>query len=235
MIQTREEKMKHGYTIILAALVLVVAFGAVAEVPSDLGPRYADAQAASMEKLKQYKWSTETYLEVEGETKFHFILACRLNEMGEMVRDVVSSESTIRRKRGFRGLAQQNKAEEAGKLLDQIVDVTVSYIYMTRDEVEEYFNTATVTDGTGDDAGKIIVQGSDVTVKGDKVTKVVDPETLYPVRISFESTAGEVPISGEILFRPIEGGPNVPRMATINVPSKKGVVEAEFLDYAKQL
>jgi hypothetical protein len=101
--------------------------------------------------LKQYKWSTETYLEVEGETNFHFILACRLNE------------------------------------------------------------------------------------KGDKVTKVVNPENLFPVRITFESTAGEVPISGEILFRPIEGRPNVPRMATINVPSKEGVVEAEFLDYAKQL
>jgi hypothetical protein len=235
---SEEDEMKAKFVLTLAALVvmvMMVPMVAIAEEPAEIGPRYAEAQDASMEKLKQYKWSTETYLEVEGETKFHFILACRLNEKGEMVREVESSESTVRRKRGFRGLAQQQKAEEAGKLLDQIVDVTVSYIYMTKDEVVEFFNSATITDGTGDDAGKLIVKGSDVTVKGDKVTKVVNPETLFPVRITFESTAGDVPISGEILFRPIEGGPNVPRMATINVPSKEGVVEAEFLDYAKQL
>ena len=41
--------------------------------------------------------------------------------------------------------------------------------------------------------------------------------------------------AGEILYRPIEGGPNVPRMATINIPSEKGVIEAEFVDYEKQL
>jgi hypothetical protein len=227
--------MKPKYAMALAVLVVMIATSTVAEEPAELGPRYADAQAASLEMLKQYRWSTESYLEVDGETKFHFILACRLNEKGEMVREVVSQESTIRRKRGFRGLAQREKAEEAGELLDHIVDITVSYIYMTRVEVVEYFNSATITEGTGDDAGKIIVQGTDVTVKGDKVTKVVDPETLYPKRITFESTAGDVPISGEILFRPIEGGPNVPRMATIHVPSKNGVVETEFLDYAKQL
>jgi hypothetical protein len=37
------------------------------------------------------------------------------------------------------------------------------------------------------------------------------------------------------LYRPIEEGPNVPRMATINIPSKKGVVTTEFLEYEKQL
>ena len=227
--------MKAKYAAILAVLVVAAAAHAIAEEPSDIGPKYADVQAASMEHLKQYTWHTDTHLATGGETKMHFKLACRLNEKGEMVREVESSESNIRRKRGFRGLAQQEKAEEAEQLLDQIVDVTASYMYMTREEELEFFKTGTISDGTGDDAGKLVVQASSVTVQGDKVTKVVDPETLFPVRITFESTAGATPISGEVLYRPIEGGPNVPRMATINVPSRDGVVTAEFLDYAKQL
>lgn len=227
--------MKAKHAVFLAALFVAVGANAIAEEQPEIGPRYADAQAASIKQLKQYTWHTDTYLATGGETKIHFRLACRLNEKGEMVREVESSESTIRRKRGFRGLVQQEKAEEAGQLLEQIVDVTASYMYMTREEEVEFFNSATISDGTGDDAGKLVVQASNVTIQGDKVTKVVDPETLYPVRLTFDSIAGETPISGEVLYRPIEGGPNVPRMATINVPSKEGVVTAEFIEYAKQL
>lgn len=233
--------MKAKNAGLLVFLLVAVGTNAIAEDPAEvgpqfeIGPRYADTQAASMELLKQYTWHTDTYLEQNGETKFHFKLACRLNEKGEMVREVEDSESTVRRKRGFRGLAQQSQAEEARELLDQIVEVTASYMYMTREQEVAFFKTATITDGTGDDAGKLLVQGANVTVKGDKVIKAVDPNTFFPVRITYESIAGETPISGEVLYRPIEGGPNVPRMATIKVPSKEGEVTAEFVDYAKQL
>jgi hypothetical protein len=220
-----------GVIILLAAWALCAA----AEEAKDVGPVYADKQAASLQMLKSYKWTTDLHLSTEDGKQIHYELACRLNEKGEMVREVTASDSNIRRKRGFRGMAQHEQAEEAGELLDHVVEVTASYMYTTRSAELEFFEAATITDGTGDDAGRLIVVGKDVTVDGDEVTKVVDPVTMYPVRITYESKAGEEPITGEILFRPIEGGPNVPRMATIHVPSRKGEVTAEFINYAKQL
>ena len=227
--------MKTWGILIAVFLVAFLAQGAAVEDKAAFGTACADAQAASMQMLKAFKWNADTHLSTSDGKEIHYKLACRLNEKGEMVREVKESDSNIRRKRGFRGMAQHEQAEAAGEMLDHIVSVTASYMYMTRAEEVEFFKSATITEGSGDDAGKLIVVGRDVTVEGDEVTKVVDPATHFPVRITYQSKAGDVPIDGEILFRPIEGGPNVPRMATINVPSKEGVVTAEFLDYAKQL
>ena len=227
--------MNTKQVVVLAALTLAVAAGAAAEDQAELGLRYAEVQSAGMDQLKRYTWHTDTRLASGGETKVHYNLACRLNEKNEMVQEVVEAETSVRRKRGLCGRAQQAQAEEVGAFLDQVLQVTASYIFMSKGREVDFFDKATITDGTGEDVGKMVVTASNVSVKGDTVTKWIDPASLYPVRITFEAIIEEVPVTGEVLYRPIEDGPNVPRMATINIPSKQGVVTAEFMDYAKQL
>ena len=231
--------MSRGFLICccaaLAAVATALAADPAAEDQAALGLRYGEVQQTDFEQLKRYTWHADTRLASGGETKVHYKLACRLNEKNEMTQEVVESESSVHRKRGLRGRAQAAHAEEVGAFLEKVVQVTASYIFMSKGREVDFFDKATITDGTGEDVGKMVVQSSNVSVEGDKVTKWIDPEALHPIRITFETIVDEVPVTGEVLYRPIEGGPNVPRMATINIPSEKGVIEAEFVDYEKQL
>jgi len=237
--------MKTKYAVALMVLALALISNALAQDtaaqasastdPAELGKRSATVHQTCVDQLKRYSWNIDSMLSKDGEAKIHVVANCRLNEKGELVQEVEKAETSVRHKRGLRGRAQSQKLNELSILLDHIVDQMVTYTYMSTDEESAFFKKATITEGSGDDAGKLIVKATDVSTKGDKVTKWIDATSLYPTRITFEAVVDEVPVDGEVLYRPIEGGPNVPRMATINIPSEKGVIEAEFLDYAKQL
>ena len=221
--------------ILVTAICVSAAASAVAEESAELGLRHATARQASVEQLKQFTWQTDTMLLQGGEAKVHVTVANRLNEKGEMVQTVETAETNVRKKRGLRGRSQAQKADEVGQLVNQIVVTMASYIFMSKGQEVDFFDKATITDGTGADAGKLVVQGANVSVPGDLVTKWIDPETLYTTKITFEAVINEVAVLGEVLFRPIENGPNVPRMATVDMPSMEGVMSTEFLEYKKQL
>ncbi len=219
----------------LAMLILAVAAVAQEEDPDEMGLRYAGVQQDGIEQLKQYKWQTEIKMMREDEVKAEFTVANRLNEKGQMVQEVESAEASDRQKRGLRGRAQKQNAEDAGEFLNHVVQVMATYIFMSKGQEVDFFDKATITEGVGSDKGKLVVMATDVTVPKDVVTKWIDPQTLFPSKITFETVVDEVPVQGEVLYRPIENGPNVPRQATITIPAKKSVVTTEFLNYEKQL
>ena len=227
--------MKINPVIILAALFLTVAASAETEDPAELGLRSADAQEANLDQFKQYSWSIDSKLSQAGEVKAHVVSNCHFNEKGEMVQEVEKAESAAPHHRGMRGRAEASKSEEVSAFLGDVISVTVSYAFMSKGQQVDFFDKATITEGTGDDAGKLIAVAKDVTVPGDKVTKWIDAKNMLPARYTFEAVVDEVPVTGEVMYRPIEGGPNVPRMATINIPSQQGVIEVEFLDYEEEL
>jgi len=227
--------MKIKHAVVLSALVFSFASGALAETSAELGLRYATVQQNNVDQLKQYTWQTDTKLSESGEAKVHVVLACRLNEKGEMAQEVVTAETTVKQKRGRRGRKQAAHAGDVGAFLNQVIATMATYIFMSKGQEVDFFDKATITEGAGDDAGKVIVQAGNVTVTGDKVTKWIDKESLFTVKITFTTVVDEVPVSGEVLYRPIENGPNVPRMSTVDIPSQKGVMETEFLKYEKQL
>jgi hypothetical protein len=227
--------MNRKLVLALAAVAIALATGAVAEDQAEMGLRYAEAHQQSLNLMKQYTWQIDSTLSQDGQLKVHVLSDCRVNEKGELVQEVETAETTVRRKRGLRGRAQASHAEEVGAFLEHVLAVTTSYVYRSKGEEVDFFEKATLTEGSGDEAGTLMATAADVSVPGDKVTKWMDAKTLIPTKVTFEATVDEVPVSGEILYRPIEDGPNVPRMATIQIPSEKGLVEAEFLKYTKQL
>ena len=227
--------MKIKHTVVLSALVFGIAAGVLAQDSAELGLRYATVQQTSTDQLKQYTWQADTKLSQSGAAKVHVVLDCRLNEKGEMVQEVETAETSVKQKRGLRGRSQQAHASEVGAFLNKVVAQTASYIFMSKGQEVDFFDKATITEGAGDDAGKLIVQAGDISVAGDKVTKWIDKESMFTVKITFTSVVDEIPVSGEVMYRPIEDGPNVPRMATVDIPSQDGVMETEFLKYEKQL
>lgn len=219
----------------LTTFVLVTAVIAFAEDAAELGLRYAQVQQAGLEQIKEYAWQTSTKVTKAGELKAEVSMDNRLNEKGEIVQTVESAEVNAKRKRGLRGRAQQEGLAEAEAFLDKVAAATGAYVFMSKGQEVDFFDKATITDGTGDDAGRLVVTAKGVLADGDTVTKTIDPKTMFPAKIIFETTVDGTAIKGEVLLRAIEGGPNVPRMATVNVPATTQVIETEFLNYKKQL
>lgn len=227
--------MNSKRMIALATLVVIVAATGNAEDPAQLALRVSDAQKANLGALQHYTWSIDATLSQDGAVKAHVVSNDHFNEKGELVYEVEKSETSTKKKRGLRGQAQQSAMADMSEFLGHVMSLTASYAVMSKGEMVDFFDKATISEGTGDAVGTITAVGSNAGVPGDKVTKLIDAKTLFPRKITFEAVVDEVPISGEILYRPIEGGPNVPRMATINIPSENQVIEAEFTNYAKQL
>ena len=225
-------------------ILLVVGLGLItvqapaqetAQTTAELGLAYATVQQENIDKIKLYRWKTFTTMKSEEETELTRTVSNRLNEKGEMVQELEAEEADGRDKRGVRGRKQDKGKAEKEELLENIVGVIASYIFMSQGQEVDFFVDAKITDGEGDLAGTRAVRATDVSTTGDVVTKWIDPEALRPVKIAFKFEMDEYKINGEVMYRPIEGGPNVPRFATIRIPDKEIVIETEFLEYSKQL
>ena len=227
--------MKTQRIIALTTLMLALAATVHAEDPAELGLRYAKVQQAGIDQLKQYHWESSTRVTKAGETKAEITVGNRLNEKGEMVQEVETAAVDERKKRGMRGRAQEDQLAEGEAFLEHVAATTGAYIFMSKGQEVDFFDKATITDGAGKDAGRMIVTAKDVLATGDVVTKYIDPETLYPGKIVFETTVDGLAVKAEVLLRAIESGPNVPRMATVNVTADGRVIETEFLEYKKSL
>jgi hypothetical protein len=106
---------------------------------------------------------------------------------------------------------------------------------MSKGQEVDFFDKAKITDGEDDLAGMKIVRATDVSLDGDMLQKTIDPETLRPKKIELRFVLEDHAVEGEVMYRPIEDGPNVPRLSTIPISDLDGLVETEFIDYEKQL
>ena len=221
--------------VVILGLALVVGTVVAQDDVAEFGLAYSSAQQKNIDQIKQYRWKTSTVVTQGGEVKRTRVVSNRLSEKGEMVQTVDEDEKSGRDKKGLRGKRQDNKAEDKEDYFVEIVAKMSAYVFMTKGQEVDFFDKGSVSDGSGDLQGTRMIRASDVLATGDGLTKWVDPETLQTKRIDVFFLVDETTVKGEVLYRPIEGGPNVPRMCTIRVLEKEIVVEAEFMEYTKQL
>jgi hypothetical protein len=222
-------------TLILVVATLL-AWPAFSEDKAEFGLRYATAQQENLDQIKLYHWNSVATVERNGEIKEKYEVANRLNEKGELVQEVVESESDDNQRRG-RGRRQARRAERRGNddLVGEVLAFAASYMFMSKGHEVDFFDNAKVTDGEDDLQGTRKVHGVGVMIDGDTVTKWVDPQTLQTQRIAFTFELHGHQVTGDVRYRPIEDGPNVPRLSTIRILDEEQVVEIEYIGYEKQL
>jgi hypothetical protein len=193
------------------------------------------AQRKNIDALKHYRWTSSTTMKKQGEKRFELEGVNRINETGELVQDLDSVESTDRKKRGLRGRRQRKATARMDAFLEEILAVSATYVFMSTGRVTDFIDKAKVADGEDTMAGTRKVHATDVSLEGDSLTKWIDPESLWPQRIEFSFAVDGHAVTGEAMYRPIEDGPNVPRMLKLRIVDMDGIVETEFFDYRKQL
>jgi len=189
------------------------------------------ADAANTEKLKALIWKRNSTATVKGEVKATVVNEVSFDEKGEIQVTTVDAETTAKDKRGIRGRIQDNAMEDNMDYVGKALQLAISYTYMTKGQLLDFFEKSTVTEKDG----TVEVTGENVYTEGDKLTVVVDAATKLFINKKFSSKLGEDPIDGEIKYDKFSSGVVHVTETVMNLPAKNAVINAKNQDYSQRI
>lgn len=189
------------------------------------------AEADNSEKLKAFIWKRYSTASVEGQVKSKVITELSFNESGELQTTTISTESSVKQKRGVRGKIQKNAIEDKADYVSSALQIAVAYTYMSKGQLLDFFEKSTVTE-KGD---AIEVTGANVFKQGDKLTVLLDKESKLFINKKFSSTLGEDLFDGEINYLKFSSGINHVSETILNLPAEKALINAVNQDYTQRI
>jgi hypothetical protein len=189
------------------------------------------ADAANTEQLKAFIWKRKSDASVEGTVKLTTITEFSFDATGKLQAKVVDAQSSVKQKRGIRGKVQQNAAEDKADYVGKALELSLSYTYMTKGELIDFINKATITEKNG----IIEATAENVNVKGDKLTVQIEAATNLYLNKKFSSLLGKDPVDGEIKYEKFSSGINHSSTTVINMPAQKMKINAINQDYSQRV
>lgn len=213
---------------IFAILLMGICITAFAQIDRDqLSLTISKTDAENTEKLKAFIWKEDLNVIVDGEEKLTVVNEISLDAEGKVHVTNLDSDTKVKQQRGIRGRIQSNVAEDNLEYVDQAMHLALQYSFMTKGQLIDFFGKAEITDSDG----VITATGSDIFVKGDKLTLKVESDTKLFISKEFSSFVGEDPMSGEIDYAKFSNGVNHAKTYVLNLPGKQAVIKAANRDY----
>jgi hypothetical protein len=189
------------------------------------------ADEANTEKLKAFIWKRKSDAFVEGVLKLTTITEFSYDASGKLQAKVVDAASSVKQKPGIRGKIQENAAEDKMDYVGKALELSMAYTFMTKGQLLDFFGKATVTEKNG----IIEATATDVNVKGDKLTIVVEAATNLYLSKKFSSLLGKDLIEGEIKYEKFSSGINHGSTTVLNMPAQKMKINAINQDYSQRV
>jgi hypothetical protein len=217
---------------IFLLLGLIPAMFCAAQIDKDqLALAINKADEANTEQLKAFIWKRKSDASVEGVLKLTTITEFSYDASGKLQAKVIDSNTTVKKKGGIRGKMQENAAEDKMDYVANALELSLSYTYMTKGQLLDFFGKATVVERNG----IIEATAENVNVKGDKLTIQVEAATNLYLTKKFSSLLGKDPISGEINYEKFSSGVNHGSTTVLNMPAQKMVINAKNQDYSQRV
>ena len=192
------------------------------------------AKAENVEIFKSYSWKRRTEFSKNNEAQITIIDQVRFNHQGEHEITNLSSQSHVEKKKGP-GSKKHNKGIEAErKLMENALVSSWSYIELSKGEMVDFFDKASITKGEGEMSETVVVHGKNVRTHHDELTCYLDGSSMLNRAIKFNSEVDGVAYDGEVNFNKMEDGPNYPARTVINIPDKNLKIVSETFDFIKQ-
>jgi hypothetical protein len=189
------------------------------------------ADEANTEQLKAFIWKRVSDVSVDGTHKLTTITEFSFDETGKLQAKLVDAESTVKDKRGIRGKIQENAAEDKLDYIEEALELSLAYTFMTKGQLIDFFSKAVVTEKDG----IIEATAENVNVKGDKLTIKVEAATNLYLNKKFTSLLGTDPIDGEIKYEKFSSGVNHGSSTLLNMPAQKMRINARNQDYSQRV
>ena len=213
----------------IASLILFsLAFTTSAQTDKDqFALKVAAADEANMKNLMQYIWKRKGDVTVDGQVKASALSEFSFDATGKLQTKVIEATSTESQKRGMRGRAQSSAVEEKSDYVEKALNLSIAYTFMTKGQLMDFIGKAKLTEG----AGTTEATATDVYVKGDKLTVVIDSKTLLYKSRKFSSLLDKDAIDGEINYESFSNGTNHASTTMLNMPAQKMKIDAKNQDY----
>lgn len=217
---------------VLSIVILLVCSLGFAQIDKEqLALKVSKAEEANTQKLKEFIWKRYSTVTVDGEVKSKIINEFSYDESGKLQMKNVGTESSVKKKPGIRGKIQEGKIEDKVEYFEKALELSMSYTYMSKGQLLDFFEKATVTEKDG----IIEATAENVYVKGDKLIIFIDAKTNLFISKKFNSFLGKDPIDGEIKYEKFSSGINHGAQTVINMPAQKARVDAINKDYSKRV
>jgi hypothetical protein len=207
------------------AIILIGLLAMASTAPAQDKQKFAQAQKANSEALRQFTWTSRTELKLKGESKNVKLEQVRYDVDGKIQKTAVGgtppAQPSSEPSRGLRGRAKakiiENKKEEFAELMQNLAGLALSYVHMTPNQIQAFAQNATIAsakDGSG------IIKGSSVLQPGDSVTVFVDPQTLMIRRVEILSSLEKKAVHLLADFQDLNNGPTHAARAKLQYPEK---------------
>jgi hypothetical protein len=221
--------MKKFIILFVVKLAAILSF---AQIDKDkLALDISKADDANTEKLKEFIWKRKSDVSVDGQLKLTVITEFSFDDQGKLQTKIIDTESTVKKKPGLRGKAQENAAEDKMDYIEKSLELATAYTFMTKGQLLDFFNKATVMEKDG----VIEVTAVNVNVPGDKLTIHIDSKTNLYLDKKFSSLLGKDLIDGEIKYEKFSSGVNHGSETLLNMPAQRMKINARNQDYSQRI
>jgi hypothetical protein len=199
---------------------------------TNLSLQVSAAAAANRAQLAGYVWTRTVQVFVGGELKNTVVSSQAVGPDGKIVTTAVSSTPTDKIPGGIRGDIAKKKIAEMKAYVDDALQVSVSYLYMSKGKMVDFFDNG----GISQSGNTITIKGSNVNKPNDQLTMQVATGSLAYISQSFSSTvtSGDA-ISGTINYKTFSNGLTAINNGELDLPAKNMKLMVSNTGYAKKL
>jgi hypothetical protein len=219
--------MKIKISIQIAALMIIYLPLSAQMDKESLSLQISKAEEANQQKLKEYVWKRRSDVFMESKLLLTTITEFSYTADGKLETKIVDAETSIQKKPGFRGKAQENAAEQKVDYIEKSLTLALDYAFMTKGEMLDFFSKATVTEKNG----QIEAVADNVHVPGDRLLIRIDPQTYLYTYKEFTSLLAKDKIEGKLNYEKFTNGTNHLSITALNLPAQKMNIDAKNQDY----
>jgi hypothetical protein len=217
--------MKKPISFIMILFAVVTAYTQTDK--EQLALNVSKAEEANQEKLKEYIWKRSSNVFMENQLKLTTITEFKFGVDGKLETTLIDAKTTVKKKPGLRGAAQQNAAEDKAEYVQKALSLALQYAFMSKGEMVDFFDKAALSQKDG----MTEAVASNVHVKGDKLLLRIDPNTNLIVFREFTSLLGTDLIDGQLNYDKFSNGTMHGTTTTLNLPAQKMRIDGLNQDY----
>ena len=216
------------YSVIFAMLQTVYAQSSKTE----LSLKVSAAAAANRAQLANYTWTRTVQVFIGGELKNTIVSSLAFGADGKIVTTSVSSTPASSIPRGIRGDIARKKIAETKDYVDNAVTVSLSYLYLTKGKMVDFFDAA----GISESGNTITIKGSNVNQANDQLTLAVTTGTYAYISQAFSTTVsnGDA-LNGSINYKTYSNGLTALNNGELDLPAKNMKLMVSNTNYAQKL
>lgn len=225
-------KMKKLFIFCGLVIFMVQTVSAQANSKTNLSLQVASAAAANRTQLAGYVWTRTIQVFADGSLKTTIVSSMSVGSDGKTVATAVSNTPAEPLPGGIRGNIARKKIAETKTYVDDAMQVSAGYIYMSKGKMVDYFDNGSISQS----GNTITVNGSNVNKPNDQETMNVATGTLAYISLSFKSTLtnGDA-ITGNCNYKTFSNGLTAFNNGELDLPAKNMKLMISNTSYAKKL